>query len=161
MNGTSTERRNARLLGSLRWWNPDRPVASANDWLMGERLKHRVEVASIRLGQWEALRRMGETATTPGEYKEAIRIGLHRQKPGGTPEPRWPEAVLSSLLEEMTSLSKPDTGDTQKELDLQLAKLPAQAQEIRDLIAVERLRAFVDALVTRVKAERALQEEAE
>ncbi|MBZ5506040.1 MAG: hypothetical protein LAO78_11185 [Acidobacteriia bacterium] len=148
-----SEQRNARLLGSLRWWHPDRPVASAQEWL----LKNSQEAGRIRPNQWEALRRMGENAATPGEYKQAIRVGLSREIEEGVFEPRWPKALLDALLDEITAVAQPDAGEVRRELELQLAKLPAQAQSLRDQIAVEQAQAFVDALVTRIQAERALE----
>jgi len=155
MSDPREEQQSARLLDSLRWWDADRPVASAREWL----LVHRAAARKIRLSQWEALRRIGQDSITPGEYKEAVRGGWSREKPGRDPEPRWPD-LLDALLNEITHVSLPDAGNARKELDVQLAKLPTRAQSVRDRIAVEQARAFVGALVTQIQAEQALNEDA-
>lgn len=148
------DERSARLLATMQWWDADRPLASAQDWL----LLHRLQARGVRVNQWESLRRMGEDAATPGNYRQAVERGLSRKKADGQLEPRWPSAFLKDLLAEIEAVSVPDSSPARAELERQLKHFePEMAEGLRNQIAVAQARTFVDALVTRIKAERALE----
>ena len=154
------EERASRLLESLQWRDPDASAENADAWYE----RHRKAIRKIKTNQWEWIRRMGETATTFEEYRKAVDRGLNKkgkqaepnQEP---PERRWKPPELAELLvAELARAAVPDNSARMREFQRHLGALTgSEGARLRELDRVRGARAFVQALVTRIRAGRALE----
>ena len=162
--------RAGRLLESLPWRDPDAAVERAEAWYQ----QHRVAIAGIKLNQWEAIRRMGETATTFHDYRNAVDRALNKEgkesQPAGKqiqgvgsreqgPERRWKTPELADLLvKEIERAVELDRGERMREFQRHVSALPSsEAERLRQLDRVRAARAFVQALVLRIRSGRTLE----
>lgn len=167
--------RSARLVESLSWRDSETAVERAETWYS----KHESAILGVRLSQWEAIRRVGETETVFNLYRNSINRSLNK---GGKdvivtsandvneqPERRWKNAELAdALVDELSRAAATDQSSLMRELERSLKTLPAsaesptkdaerlrerQAERLRDLDRMRAARAFVGALVTKIRAE--------
>jgi len=149
--------RKAAILESVLWWSPERAAWLARDWY----LSNAAIVMRIRANQWEWFRRVGEKATTMGEYMEGIDKFLHGDPPRSTgavdrdrTKKGWGYPGLAeSLVETIRESAQPEASFRSEALETEAADLSGeQRKALKERAAVQQARAFVKALVMRVRA---------
>ena len=117
---------------------------------------HRQDLESIRMSQWEALARAGESSQGLRELYAAVHKFLRGAARRDKAEHSWGQrGLVSGLLRTMRLASRPDPGRAESELRQAMKKLPADSQRL----AWRRMRQqaccqFIAFLVMRVKVER-------
>ncbi len=149
-----------QMIRSFPWEESSATVEKSEAWYW----INRNVLESLTIGQWEGLRRQGETAVTWEEYRFAMEDWLTHppeKNKERRPVKKWDVQLadglplVQSLLREIESASKPTTSGKRKSFEAAGKGLDkSDWDKLDQLYRVQQARKFVVALVTRLKVQK-------
>ncbi len=137
------------LLGNPAWLDREAAVRRALDFYV----ENTTEVLELHAAQWEALRRVGEDARNFDKYAGEMRewlIDPERQKH------RWGPELTDRFLTELSAAKDPGRSGRDEAFEAEVRRLAESDQTAaRTWLEVARAREFVNALVMKIRAEKA------
>jgi hypothetical protein len=154
--------RTVEMLGRGQWWDADAPAERARTWT----IQRTRQIRGIPASQWNLLAQEGRDATTYGQYYNTIETLLKRRQTDPESERdriraiwRRQPGLAESLLSEMKAAS--DESHLVEAFRGRLLEFGKDSPERSKLTEIHRLamaRAFICAVVTGIRSEKALKE---